>query len=312
VTLGSNVIYIDNADPSAVSTAPSINGDETYELFDNSDVSIDGPTGQAVTVQKATYERIAAQLDGALAGSWTMSANADVNGTPGYGCAGDGTGGFVVSEYADANDYNYEYIELYYDAPTMGGGGESNNQDSLPFATENGWLGEGIPMKAGWNLISLPLIQADEGLTTVLSSIAGKYTEVQWYNGSSGQWEQWSKAKLDTGNDELNSLSELDHTMGIFVNMAAAGMFYPAGEEPLDGNNDVWLQPGWNLVGFPSTVDNTLINTALSGISFDRVETFDADAQAWEVLNPAVDIFTKGKGYWVRCDSAVAQLWDVS
>ena len=107
VVFGPDVTYFDSGD-----TFPAINGDETYELRDDSDSSIDGPTPALVLGE--SLDRIDPE-DAGPTGWQTQSAEV---GTPTPGTSTDPAGGFTgvfLSEVSDANgngNFVYEFVEL--------------------------------------------------------------------------------------------------------------------------------------------------------------------------------------------------------
>ena len=110
IMLPSNVIFI-NGD----NNFPSINGDETFTLYDSSDNIVDGPTGLPME-SYCTVQRLLSTSDPTLPESWSI--NPDSFATPGSGAVGDGTAGLVINEYSDASgtgNWRYEYIEIFYD-----------------------------------------------------------------------------------------------------------------------------------------------------------------------------------------------------
>ncbi len=125
VTLSPSVAFINTA-----GSIPMINGDEYYELLNAAAATVDGPTPALVNPKNNSIRRNAAQDDATQAGSWTVAAMSTA--TPGIGCGGNGSGFVVISEYADASDYNAEFIELYYDA--TGGGGSTNHAPVISVA----------------------------------------------------------------------------------------------------------------------------------------------------------------------------------
>jgi hypothetical protein len=111
VLLPSNVIFL-----TGNNELPTINGDETYELRDDNDIIIDGPTGQPM-VTYHTVERIHTTADPTLSESWNI--NPDNFATPGSGANGNGLAGLVINEYSDTSgtgNWKYEFIELFYDS----------------------------------------------------------------------------------------------------------------------------------------------------------------------------------------------------
>ena len=120
-------------------------------------------------------------------------------------------------------------------------------------------------------------------------------------------------AKDGTAHDGRNDLQQLNHSMGIMINITMPCVFHPTGADPTDETNDIILYPGWNLVGFASTLGTQIIYDSfyLSGVDCDRVERFNSTSQSMEVLDPDVDIFENGKGYWVHCAEVSPVVWDI-
>lgn len=115
VTLGPEVVYLTN--PVSDPVVPMINGDEVYELYNDSGGLEDGPT-PAITTTYAAHHR-----DDPEAAPWT---SIDASPTPGEGVEPpDGIiSGMVITEVNDAaggGNYIYEFVELYYDGESGGG-----------------------------------------------------------------------------------------------------------------------------------------------------------------------------------------------
>ncbi|MBI2896949.1 MAG: amidohydrolase family protein [Deltaproteobacteria bacterium] len=96
---------------------PNMNGGETFELLDDDDLSIDGPT--IALVEGHAYARTAPEDDPGVAGSWTDVVSEPPNATPGSGqTPSDDFSGLYISELSDATgvgNYVYEFVELYFD-----------------------------------------------------------------------------------------------------------------------------------------------------------------------------------------------------
>ncbi|MDY6787683.1 MAG: hypothetical protein SVK54_06130, partial [candidate division WOR-3 bacterium] len=106
ITIPSNATYINSA-----GAALSINGAETYSLDDNLGTRIDSttsPLSEGNTVQR----------DATNVNTWTQSS--DINATPGSGVTGGNNAGLVITEYSDADNYIYEFVELFFDASDSG------------------------------------------------------------------------------------------------------------------------------------------------------------------------------------------------
>ncbi len=73
-----------------------------------------------------------------------------------------------------------------------------------------------INLSPGWNLISLPLIQSNESLESVLSSIDGKWDKIMTYDPlSPNLWSSTATYKPDS----LNEIDLLDHKTGFWIHM---------------------------------------------------------------------------------------------
>jgi uncharacterized repeat protein (TIGR01451 family) len=166
-----------------------------------------------------------------------------------------------------------------------------------------------IILKQGWNLISIPLIQEEQNLIKVLTSIDGLYDAVQWYNITDTK-DPWKHFKV--GKSFGNDLSEITEKMGFWIHITQAGdtIFLYNGTEPTV-NQTVDLYPGWNLVGYPSLTSYNRTN-GLNNITFDTdvdsIWTYNAITQKWEELG-TTDYFEMGRGYWVH--SKVTKSWIV-
>jgi cysteine-rich repeat protein len=108
VTLNSNVTYLNSG-----GTIPQLNGGETYELVDASNVTRDGITGSADPTGKSCVRNDTTGM-GTTAGEWTCAVMTGA--TPGSGMSVSESGRLVISEFSDASDFNYEFVELFFDA----------------------------------------------------------------------------------------------------------------------------------------------------------------------------------------------------
>lgn len=159
------------------------------------------------------------------------------------------------------------------------------------------WPTANVPLDIGWNLISLPLIPLDTSIENVLSSISGQYSSVRTYNA----WNVTDPWKKYRPGASTNDLTDLDHTMGIWIDANTPCTLIIEGTQP-DITN-ITLRAGWNLVGYPSTVDKTVF-AALTGTNFDRpVEEYD-DAAPYLISQKAnSELMTNVNGYWVHVPS---------
>jgi parallel beta-helix repeat protein len=165
-------------------------------------------------------------------------------------------------------------------------------------------------LEEGWNLISVPRIQFDTNLVTVLSSISGSYNAVQWYNTTDliDPWKHNHTSKVST----LNDLNGVNHKMGfwIFITKPGGVEFQYQGAKPTS-NQTIQLYKGWNMVGYPSLSSHnrtTGLNNLTFDIQVDAIQWFDAATKTWHFMEPD-DSFVPGRGYWVH--SKIDGDWEV-
>jgi hypothetical protein len=176
--------------------------------------------------------------------------------------------------------------------------------NTFTFVTENYTI-----LKQGWNLISIPLIQNNQGLTKVLETIDGYYDAVQWYNPTYSN-DPWEHHKI--GKPYGNDLFELNETMGFWIHITQPGdtVFVYNGTQPAI-NQIIPLHPGWNLVGYPSLTSYNRTE-GLNILTFDAevnaIWTFDATIQKWEKIGEG-DFFETGRGYWIHAKTECE--WEV-
>jgi hypothetical protein len=169
-----------------------------------------------------------------------------------------------------------------------------------------------IDLLEGWNLISLPLIQSDTNVASVLFSINGEYKAVQWYDptDTGDPWKHYEPQKPM----ELNDLRDLDHTQGIWIYITEPGGTTLAvfGDELTIGES-ITIHPGWNLVGYPSQSDKQ-VSVALNNLNWvtdiDYVGYFDATTDKFVNLTGS-DLMEVGRGYYMHSVSVSELTWNV-
>jgi hypothetical protein len=169
-----------------------------------------------------------------------------------------------------------------------------------------------IDLLEGWNLISLPLIQSDTSVSNVFGSIFGEYKAVQWYDSAdtSDLWKHYNPQKPI----ELNDLTDLDHTQGIWIYITEPGgtTLTVYGDE-LTIEESITIQSGWNLVGYPSQSDKQVtvaLNNLNWGTDVDYVGYFDAVTDKFVSLTQS-DYMEVGRGYYMHSASVSELTWNV-
>lgn len=218
--------------------------------------------------------------------------------------------------------------ELLPDLPTTGeywgvALGDINNDGVLDLAVSSTGSGVtvyiaqfqpsyNIDLLEGWNLISLPLIQSDTNVASVLSSINGEYKAVQCYDSGDirDSWKHYNPQKPM----ELNDLRDLDHTKGIWIYITEPGgtTLTVYGDE-LTIEESITIRPGWNLVGYPSQSDKQVsvaLNNLNLGTDVDYVGYFDATTDKFVSLTGS-DNMEVGRGYYMHSISVSELTWNV-
>jgi len=176
-----------------------------------------------------------------------------------------------------------------------------------------------IPVVAGWNLVSIPIIATDTrlpyALTDTVNAGAGlvQWDRAMWYNPATPAdvWKQFNK----NWNAVLNDLKNAPNTAGVwlYVTTVGDGIITVGGTNyTTPATTGITLKLGWNLVGFPSD-DTTYTVATLKGAytSVTMVEQFDG-AQTYKTIAMAdATAFAQGKAYWVysNADTTWNKAW---
>lgn len=239
----------------------------------------------------------------------------------GYPCGGNYWSDFDEPSEGAYDDYqgpnqNVVGNDGIVDNGTGLGGGknpyiiDADSKDRYPLLYPLMSLNNYTILKHGWNLISIPSIQNNTSLSTVLQPLKGEYNIVQWYNSTdlSKPWKQYHISKPP----HLNDLNEVNHKIGFWVHITNpdGAIFRYDGLEPTK-NQTIKLNPGWNLVGYPS-LSNKNRTSALNNLNFsedvDSIWTFNAIIKEWEEIDE-LDYFEIGKGYWIHAPNEKS--WEV-
>ncbi|MCK4267041.1 MAG: hypothetical protein KAX31_07145, partial [Thermoplasmata archaeon] len=165
-----------------------------------------------------------------------------------------------------------------------------------------------IPITAGWNLISVPFIQADTSVTSVLDDDGGNtfWNYVQCYDAADGDhWKTYATFKPSSVND----LADIDNKMGVWVHITDPGTdnaLATTGAPP--SSTDITLLAGWNLVGYPC-LEGKSVADALAGVPYDGIECFDEGAAYRLTTMLPTEMMEPGNGYWIKVTSDC--LWTI-
>ena len=159
------------------------------------------------------------------------------------------------------------------------------------------------PLMKGSNLISIPLIQSNESIETVLQTV--KWNRAWSYDSLSQEWKSYMKQKTYKGN-----LSNVNHTMGLWVNVTEDSNLTVAGIVPTQ--TTMHLHKGWNLVSFPSFDTANTVAALKAEIGATRVEGYDLVPPYFMRVLGDFEVLETGYAYWVRVNAAVDWIVEVS
>jgi hypothetical protein len=171
----------------------------------------------------------------------------------------------------------------------------------------------GVPLREGWNLISLPVVPDSNNPDVVFASVSHVLVSAYYWDASAGTWKTYSPL-MPPG---ANSLTFVDERMGMWVKVIAPATLTVAGRAPTGAQIPLYV--GWNLVGFPSSAPCSP-EVALAPIA-DKVVaimTYEAGewGGTWRRYRPGAPDFANdlrvlepGKGYWVL--AAEGCTWEI-
>ncbi len=148
------------------------------------------------------------------------------------------------------------------------------------------------PLTKGSNLASVPLIQFDESVDTVLQTV--EFDKAWVYDSFDEKWKWHMTFKPYRG--ELGSINE---TQGFWVNVTEECNFTLAGIVPTQ--TVLHLREGWNLVGFPSFQQDYPVANLKTEANAERIEGFDPPTSPYFLrLMLDGDIMETGFAYWLN------------
>ena len=238
------------------------------------DKSADDGAGRDNVIRYDIYESTS------YAGVYSLVAGVPADGSLVYGwtCLGCGEG--------DPND-RFFYVEA------------NDSVHSTPSPNKAGKFTR--PLAQGPNLVSIPLIQSNESIETVLQTV--NYDRAWYYDSSSQEWK-WHM----TYKEYRRGLWSVNHTMGIWVNVTENSNLTVAGVVP--AQTTIHLIQGWNLVSFPSVNATYTVADLKTETGATRVEGYDLTPPYFLRVMSDAEALQVGYGYWVKVEAEV--VWTVS
>ena len=195
----------------------------------------------------------------------------------------------------------------YWNETAQKTGFDSAVSPQTTFAFTAGPVVYQIPLVAGWNLISTPIIPSSTSLSSVLASqIAGGNFTVIW----SYQNGKWFEASL-SGGKLSGTLTTFQDGYGYWIYMTKPDSVFVVGNiisPPPATPPSYSLTLGWNLVGFKPepTIGDEPVGTYLSSITgqyyANSVLIYDNSAQSWIRADPSY-MLQPGQAIWIMMNS---------
>ncbi len=146
-------------------------------------------------------------------------------------------------------------------------------------------------LSRGPNLVSVPLIQSNKRIETVLQTVS--YDKAWSYDSFTQGWISIAQSK-----PYLGDFTEVDSRIGIWVNVTAASNLTVGGIVP--SVTTISLRFGWNLVGFPSFNSTYTFGDLKSETGASVFEGFDPSTNPFFLKEFAdTETMEAGSGYWV-------------
>ena len=158
-----------------------------------------------------------------------------------------------------------------------------------------------IPLAAGWNLVSLPLIPSSTAITDIISAgnlasgDPANLSTIFWFDTALGTWKYWMNGS--------GLLTTMEDGLGYWIYATVADTLTIHGTEAAHPCPGYPVLIGWNMVGFTSTTDMALV-TYLASVAgnYSVVYRWNADTGTWSWWMPSTsnfDTMNPGYGYWL-------------
>jgi hypothetical protein len=149
----------------------------------------------------------------------------------------------------------------------------------------------------GFHMMSLPLELSTTDLPTLLS---GLDYDIAWWYDPADTGDHWKH--YDPSNP-FNDLFTYNNSRALGVEVISDSYLKFAGL--VISGTPIYLEKGWNLIGYPSLAHRTKSEVFDQVVNLERVEGFDpTNPPQNRKLMYDTDTMTPGYGYWVRVGSS--------
>lgn len=213
------------------------------------------------------------------------------------------SGGNHWSDYGGGDIYS----GANQDQPGSDGIGDSpysipnnNNEDRYPLMNETNFM---LKINKGWNYVSMPWVDSSISVDRYLSNIF--YDKAMVYHDS--EWYTYVPSRSSHFNQ---GFPDLDNKYGIWIHSTHPN--YILGLKRNLGTTDTTLDPGWNMVGYPSNTDRLASDALPSEVSKIGVFNASRDYNLEYIFDLTTYTMVAGEGYWVYNDADCSVVWTVN
>ncbi len=164
-----------------------------------------------------------------------------------------------------------------------------------------------VSLHEGWNLISTNLELWDNSLQNILNidtyGIKGEYSKVMYRNRKADDWMSYAPGR----ESRFNSLHDYNVTRGIWIKATSDTNLTFLGFEP--GLTNITLEPGWNMVSFPSNTEKLANDTLPSEVTKVGIYNGSRQYDIEDVQNLDSLYLKPGEGYWVYNGASSSIEW---
>ncbi len=253
----------------------------------------------------------------------TVTKTSDDNSYQTYSMPTDTSGTvYIKAEDTDRTAGNTNLDTLYVDhmyikasssdppSAVMGYDHETTQSWVEPSFGTSSLVTQDISLSSGWNFVSFNLNPSDSSLLSILNTtdygINGNYDKVEYYDVSQDEWKTFTPDRAS----HFNSLDTWNREMGLWIHMTTADTLTVEGTKP--SSTTITLQPGWNMVGYPSSTDTTASDTLPGAVT--KMAVYDGSQEynlRYEYDLTTVTMSAKN-GYWVYNGDSTSVDWAVS
>ena len=298
--------------------------DEPYQINSRMSLSSALPAGSKITIVRDGVPEVSDQELTGTGPFWytdllgyPLSASAPFD--AGYGGASEH---YVITISGNTAPIDTELtIESIISRDLFAGEEVVLDAITLHIVQEAETLTHSISLVAGWNLISFNIHPENTDVAAVLSSIDGNYDLLYAWDATvaSNNWLLYDPDMPVV----LNTLKQLDETMGFWIHVTSADTLDVVGSAPTSTNIQLLDNAGgWNLVGYPS-IANRLLPEVLKdhGVGEDDFSLLYAykaseTSDPWKLFDPLMPLplntlreLEPGWGYWINVSAD--NTWDV-